>query len=79
VRLAPDGHGGFWLTDDTGANFVHYSAGAWTLAPAPSEAGYTTSLGDLARIPGTRSVWADGDSSTSDGIPGPGLILKYGP
>jgi len=77
-ELASDGHGGFWLTDDTGANFVHYSAGTWTLTPAPSEAGYTTSLGDLARIPGTRSVWADGDSSTSDGIPGPGLILKYG-
>jgi hypothetical protein len=69
--LAGDGHGGAWMTSDTGAPVVyHYSGGRWTHAPGPVK---TDLQSDLELIPGTQSVLATAE------ISGSGAIVKYGP
>jgi hypothetical protein len=78
---AADGHGGIWLTiaDNLGGArssfwFAHYSNGHWTRTPEPRHSGQQPLLDYLARIPGTRSLWATGDLTTSDS----GVMVKYG-
>jgi hypothetical protein len=85
--LAPDGHGGFWLTGEktqTGnygpfnSAIVHYSGGRWTAQHAPTRSGYKApTAGMITPIPGTHSFWALGQlnslspSAVAD-------ILRYG-
>jgi hypothetical protein len=79
--LAPDGHGGVWLTDEnasfTGSDLIHYSDGAWTSQSAASQPGDTTQLGPLVKVPGTGTLWAAGQL-VSGNLPGPGVILRDG-
>ena len=70
--VASDGHGGAWLTSDQSALVMyHYSGGRWTHVPGPAK---TTVQTGLQLIPGTRSVLAAGELTSSEGA-----ILKYGP
>jgi hypothetical protein len=70
--VASDGHGGAWMTSNTGALVMyHYSGGRWTRVPGPARTALQT---DLELIPGTRSVLAAGE--LSDFV---GAVLKYGP
>lgn len=62
--FAPDGHGGFWLDSSSSlskTSVLHYSAaGQW------SRIGLTSgSMGPIALIPGTRSVWGVGSVATA--------------
>jgi hypothetical protein len=62
--FAPDGQGGFWLDalDTTGKTWVlHYSAaGTWSRTTLG-----TGSMGPLALVPGTTSLWGVGSVPTS--------------
>jgi hypothetical protein len=76
--LASDGHGGAWMTSDTGAVIYHYSGGRWTHVSGPAKSGYRTALqSDLELIPGTRSVLAV--AGLFNTVTSEGAILKYGP
>ncbi len=63
-RFAADGHGGIWIPTVTGT----LTSTRWVLHLSPSgrwtrtsfAAGPGSSVGDLALIPGTRSLWASG-------------------
>jgi hypothetical protein len=62
--FAPDGQGGFWLDayDTTGTTWVlHYSAaGTWSRTTLT-----TGSMGPLALVPGTTSLWGVGSVPTA--------------
>jgi len=80
--MSKDGHGGIWLKADVGIAsdqyFYHYNHGRWTRSLVPSPRNYLNWVFGLAWIPGTTSVWADGEA---DGDVGPhtvGVIVKYG-
>jgi hypothetical protein len=70
-RLAPDGHGGVWVTAmttaaATTARILHLSrSGRWTQASISRGDG--NSISDLALIPGTRSLWGSGGFLTAAG------------
>lgn len=62
--FAPDGHGGFWLDSSSSrskTSVLHYSAtGQW------SRIGLTSgSMGPIALVPGTRSLWGVGSVATA--------------
>jgi hypothetical protein len=62
--FAPDGHGGFWLDGSSRlskTSVLHYSAsGQW------SRIGLTSgSMGPIALVPGTRSLWGVGSVATA--------------
>jgi hypothetical protein len=80
--MTPDGHGGIWLTADAGLNLVqywyHYDGGHWTRTLVPAPRGYGTTVFGLAWIPGTTSVWADGEADANTGTHTVGVIAKYG-
>jgi hypothetical protein len=80
--LTPDGHGGIWLTAATGLDLVqywyHYDGGHWTRSLVPSPPGYGNTVFGLAWIPGTTSVWADGEADANTGAHTVGVIEKYG-
>lgn len=72
--VTADGHGGLWLvldTKDKRSWFCHYSAGHWTRMLVPNSSDPQL----LARIPGTNSQWAAGDTIDLDVS---AAILKYG-
>jgi hypothetical protein len=80
--MTPDGHGGIWLAAGTGLDLAqywyHYTSGRWTRTPVPSPKGYTIMLFGMALIPGTASVWADGEADANTGAHTVGVIEKYG-
>jgi hypothetical protein len=80
--MTPDGHGGIWLTADAGLDLVqywyHYDGGHWTRSLVPSPRGYGTTVFGMAWIPGTTSVWADGEADANTGTHTVGVIAKYG-
>jgi hypothetical protein len=70
--VASDGHGGAWMTSDTGPlAMYHYSGGRWTHVPGPAKTDLQTGL---ELIPGTQSVLVAGELNGSAGA-----IVKYGP
>jgi hypothetical protein len=80
--VVTDGHGGLWLSIDTGPAprtslwFCHYSNGHWTKTPVPRYAGQQPTVDYLAWIPGTGSVWGTGGLIVSQ--TGGEALLKYG-
>jgi hypothetical protein len=81
--MAQDGHGGIWLAADTGLDLVqywyHYNGGRWTRQLVPAPRGYNDVVFGMAWIPGTTSVWADGEADANVGVHTVGVIAKYGP
>jgi hypothetical protein len=79
-NVAPDGHGGLWA-ETVNANpggfwlLDHYSGGQWTQAALPPGVWSQSPL-TLTWIPGSRSLWATGQSISAHGSKA--LILKYG-
>ncbi|WP_067474581.1 hypothetical protein [Actinomadura hibisca] len=65
--LADDGDGGAWVsvsTVDDDKSYLHYSGGRWTTESGEGRPGTAVWIRDLARVPGTRSIWSVGlDSS----------------
>jgi hypothetical protein len=80
--MTQDGHGGIWLTAETGLGLVqywyHYSGGRWTRTLVPSPRGYSNFAFGMAWIPRTTSVWADGEADANMGAHTVGVIAKYG-
>jgi hypothetical protein len=80
--MTPDGHGGIWLAAGTGLDLAqywyHYTSGRWTRTPVPSPKGYTIMLFGMAWIPGTASIWADGEADANTGTHTVGVLEKYG-
>lgn len=82
--MTQDGHGGIWLTADSAVNFnlvqswYHYNGGRWTRSLVPSPRGYNNLVFAMAWIPGTTSVWADGEADANAGVHTVGVIAKYG-
>lgn len=79
-RLAPDGHGGAWVTATTGearsgAMFLHLS---WSghYASTTVDHGLGNGVSDIAIIPGTTSFWASGGFVTENG--GDAVIFACG-
>lgn len=87
-----DGHGGLWAVSQPNyapqselappAGFWHYADGRWAHVPVPAISGWDIVV-QLARAPGTASVWAAGSAlrSGSGAVPrgpGTGLILGTG-
>jgi hypothetical protein len=79
--MTQDGHGGIWLTAGTGLDLVqywyHYDRGHWTRSLVPSPRGYENMMFGMAWIPGTTSVWADGEADANVGEHTVGVIAKY--
>lgn len=81
-RLAPDGAGGVWIPVVAAGNsprtwILHLSrSGRWTRADITARAGAGLGIGDLALIPGTRSLWGAGGVLTAAG--GDAVILGGG-
>jgi hypothetical protein len=77
--MAPDGRGGLWMDNFsinalTGPTVVHLSgAGRWRQYRVPRSG----LMFDLARIPGTASLWGTGDVATLTGVDA--AIWAYGP
>jgi len=88
-QMAPDGHGGVWLTADGGtighpAEYAyHYGSGRWTRQVVPTPRGFNETMFGMAWIPRTRSVWAVGEADRNypkghrNG--NVGVIARYGP
>ncbi|HEV2239484.1 MAG TPA: hypothetical protein VGR98_00455, partial [Streptosporangiaceae bacterium] len=80
--MTQDGHGGIWLTAETGLGLVqywyHYSGGRWTRTLVPSPRGYFNFVFGMAWIPRTTSVWADGEADANVGAHTVAVIAKYG-
>lgn len=62
THVAPDGRGGVWAA--LGPRLAHYSNGSWTTTRAP----LGTRVSDLARTPGTTTLWATVGSSTDNAL-----------
>lgn len=84
--MAQDGHGGLWLAAYGPAPsyqpyFYHYGSGHWTRQVVPGDNGTPNNKVELLGmtwIPGTRSLWAVGQSiASASGVQA--VILKYGP
>ena len=62
--FAPDGHGGFWLDSSSSLSkttVLHYAAtGVWSRAALTSG-----SMGPIALVPGTTSLWGVGSAATT--------------
>ncbi|MEV5829183.1 hypothetical protein AB0L25_26845 [Spirillospora sp. NPDC052242] len=72
--LADDGAGGALVgvsTNNTPANYLHYSRGEWTTESGPGRPGVGAWVYDMARVPGTRTVWSVGLVSP---LSGPALV-----
>jgi hypothetical protein len=78
--MTPDGRGGIWLTADTGLEMIqywyHYDGSRWTRTLVPAPRGYGYMVFGMAAIPGTTSVWADGEADSNSHTTG--VIAKYG-
>ena len=81
-RFAPDGAGGIWIPVVTGGDapatwILHLSrAGAWTRTRIATAPGTGVGVGDLALIPGTRTLWGTGGLLTTTG--GSAAIWEHG-
>jgi hypothetical protein len=80
--MTQDGHGGVWLSAGIGPDLVqywyHYADGHWTRSLVPSPRGYSNMVFGMAWIPGTTSVWADGEADANTGTHSVAVIAKYG-
>jgi hypothetical protein len=80
--MTQDGHGGIWLAVSTGLDMVqywyHYHGGHWTKTLVTSPKGYGNSVFGMAWIPGTTSIWADGQADANTATHTVGTIAKYG-
>jgi hypothetical protein len=86
--MASDGSGGFWVSGyidqptSSGPYLYHYAHGQWSEQLAPTEAGLEPQFGDLAWIPGTRSLWgaaALNNMPSGAVLASQGVIYQYGP
>jgi hypothetical protein len=81
-RSAPDGAGGIWIPVVTGGQspatwILHLSrTGAWTRTRIAAGPGTGVGVGDLALIPGTRTLWGTGGLLTATG--GNAAIWEHG-
>jgi hypothetical protein len=68
VSMAPDGHGGVWFSGlgKSASWVVHRSAGGTWSSTKPA-AGSASTVYQLARIPGTRSLWGAGTTAAATG------------
>lgn len=76
--IAPDGHGGLWLSAQRpgGTSFLaHYRHGTWTQSAVP---GSPVTVTALALVPGTRALWGSGTAGPQAGSSGGAVILRYG-
>ncbi|MFV2172573.1 hypothetical protein ACFHW2_14050 [Actinomadura sp. LOL_016] len=67
-----NGAGGAWVgvsTANDPANYLHYSRGRWTTESGPGRPGVGALIYDLARVPGTRTLWSAGMASPLSGPP----------
>lgn len=70
--LADDGDQGAWVsvsTVDDDKSYLHYSNGGWTAESGEGRPGTAVWIRDLARVPGTRSIWSAGLPSSLAGLP----------
>jgi hypothetical protein len=81
--IASDGHGGLWIPmagpeGGTDGHLLHYSGGHLTTAALPGGPG-RSSLGTVARIPGTTKVLAGGfaHAANNAGLDAAGVLLEY--
>jgi hypothetical protein len=78
-----DGHGGLWLDVLSGPAQVdvalHYSGGRFSRYRLPAPRGYESGITGMVVIPGTRSVWAADDLTTTGSGDLTGGILRYVP
>ncbi|TDC55117.1 hypothetical protein E1281_14300 [Actinomadura sp. KC345] len=61
--LADDGDQGAWVSMSTrqdDKSYLHYSGGRWTAESGAARPGISAWVHDLARVPGTRSIWSAG-------------------
>ncbi len=81
TSMAQDGHGGLWMTVQTGGTaaqaFYHLSNGHWTQLLPPSFVNLTIVPGQLSWVPGTRLLWAGAIGLEADGTEA--VILRYKP
>jgi hypothetical protein len=82
ASLVPDGHGGLWalglcLTSSGNSDLWHFIGGKSSAPAKPKFGGSYASLMQLARVPGTDSVWAAGQVQVGKATDG--LIGVYGP
>jgi hypothetical protein len=81
--LTQDGHGGLWLDDNGPAPdytwyLDHLSGGKWTRDTVPVASGDSLlELSGVTSVPGSSSVWAQGDMTSGSNIYG--AILRYNP
>lgn len=78
---AQDGRGGVWLqgfgpAPANAARLYHYRYGHWTTFRSPDAA--AVQLAALAWIPGTRSLWAVGETAAGSDATRKAVIAKYG-
>jgi hypothetical protein len=79
LSMAPDGSGGLWMNNfainaSVGPTVVHLSrAGRWRQYRVPGSG----LMYDLARIPGTSSLWGTGDLAARTAVDA--AIWAYGP
>ncbi|HEV2376128.1 MAG TPA: hypothetical protein VGS19_28660 [Streptosporangiaceae bacterium] len=84
-NLAPDGHGGFWLSasDPThprsASDIIDYRDGTFTSQPAPAVRGYRGSVTGIAGVPGSATSWAWGQLNPDNGGSYQGDISRYTP
>jgi hypothetical protein len=86
--LASDGSGGLWVSGYidqptfAGPYLYHYSHGQWSEQLAPTETGLEPQFGDLAWIPGTRSLWGAAELNNAPSgavLANQGIIYQYSP
>ncbi|MEV3924362.1 hypothetical protein [Actinomadura coerulea] len=69
--LADDGDQGAWVsvsTVDDDKSYLHYNGGSWTAESGEGRPGTAVWIRDLARVPGTRSIWSVGLPSSLAGL-----------
>ena len=84
VSMVPDGAGGLWglaesLSAGSTERLWHFTRGRWQAPVSPRFGGTSAALGQLAAIPGSRSVWAAGAVSRGGSAATAGLIAVAGP
>ncbi|OLT11421.1 hypothetical protein BJF79_24135 [Actinomadura sp. CNU-125] len=75
-NLADDGRGGALVaanTVDGDTNYLHYGDGEWTTESGPGRPGVGAWIYDIARVPGTRTIWSVGLVSP---LSGPALVER---
>ncbi|MFI0354877.1 hypothetical protein [Actinomadura sp. 9N407] len=74
--LADDGGQGAWVSVSTvndDKSYLHYSGGRWTAESGEGRPGTAVWIRDLARVPGTGSIWSSGLASS---LAGPHFIER---